>query len=982
MVTISAGKGGAVPQVPEYPRRGDRPAAERQFVGREGSIAPVHAALRQPRRTKPLILVYYGGAGIGKSRLRMELVKQLAADPGVVTATLDFHIPTYRQPEAALFFMRNALHEAHQVRFPSFDLAYAVYWQKTHPDAPLREEVQPLLEPGFVLSQLLDQTGKLPLIGLIPMMAKGVSGRETETWWKERGERELEDLPQMEPQVIVEHLPKLWAADLQDHLDKTGDRAVLFIDSYEALWDVGSTEADFFKRDEWVREFVKQLPEVLWVVCGRQKLRWEEVEADWCDALSQHQLGALQEESARRFLESCDITNGQIQDAIVKGSRGVPHYLDLAADTVQSAKRKAQNVELRGTNPEELVEQFTSHLDKPEVETLKVLSAARFWYYGLFEHLITEYQTGYPPSGYDDLARFSFIKDGSAPGTRTMHELMREALQKDQAPELRKRVHLVLYEYYAKQLEGLNVRNLTDPHVVALSEAFYHGRQAKDTVELWAWFRLAAEVFQDHGYYRLLAPLYREMVERLEAELGPSNAGIAEAAMRLGIQLHEQGEFEAAETLYRRALAIVEKEHGPDHPLACDCMAWLTRLLRNRGRFDEAETVCRRALALFDKPGQDPTLTWDLLANLSSVLIESDKHAEAEEIARRSLAVSEKELGADHSHTADALNTLAYLMMLQRRYVEAEPLLRRALAIRTESLGVDNRVTMVPMDNLGRVLQCLCRYAEAEPLHRQALKISEETLGPDHPETAVVLNNLGTALREQGRYSEAEPVLRRALAVFEKRVGLDHPNPIVTVSHLINVLARRGRYSEAEQLALGAVAACEKRFGPDKPRTANALHDAGVAYGAQGRYAEAESFLRRSLQIRTEKEGPDHPSTLTTLDALASLDEHQGRHADAESLWRDVLEKRTLVLGTDHPGVANTAGQLAGICCRDGRYTEAEALYHRALAIREKVFGPDHPFTADTLEGLAKVCDGTGRSTEAKEFFARAKSIREQTART
>ena len=138
-----------MPQEPKRPSRGGRPAAERQlasaapvrqFVGREEDIAPVHAALKEPQRAKPLVLVYYGGAGIGKSRLRRELVRQMADDPSVVTATLDFAIPGYRQPESALFFLRNALREAYKVRFPSFDLAYVVYWQKTHPDTALRSE--------------------------------------------------------------------------------------------------------------------------------------------------------------------------------------------------------------------------------------------------------------------------------------------------------------------------------------------------------------------------------------------------------------------------------------------------------------------------------------------------------------------------------------------------------------------------------------------------------------------------------------------------------------------------------------------------------------------------------------------------------------------------------------------------------------------------------------------------------------------------
>ena len=266
-----------MPQQPKHVSESDRPAAERQlasaapvrqlasaapvrqFVDREEPIAIFQAALEAHQRTKPLVLVFHGGAGTGKSRLRRELARlvdsrQQAESRAVINATLDFDVPVHRQPDAALFFLRKAIGEACKAGFPSFDLAYAVLWQKTHPDTPAGlpplsaaenggctqqetatapcEELRPLLEPGSLLSQLLDDTGKLPIIGLVPKIAALV-GKSPEppnprtpephlrAWWERRGERELEDLPQMEPAAIVECLPKLWAADIKDHLGAT-----------------------------------------------------------------------------------------------------------------------------------------------------------------------------------------------------------------------------------------------------------------------------------------------------------------------------------------------------------------------------------------------------------------------------------------------------------------------------------------------------------------------------------------------------------------------------------------------------------------------------------------------------------------------------------------------------------------------------------------------------------------------------------------
>jgi tetratricopeptide (TPR) repeat protein len=1073
----------------KLPPEGGRPAAERQFVGREEFVAPVQTALKEPPRTKPLVLVYHGGAGIGKSRLRRELVRQLARDPDVLTATLDFSVISHQHPETALFFLRRTLYESHHVRFPSFDLAYSVYWQKTHPDTALRSEeggersetgpesesdhkdtkaqvqadesgMQTLLEPGSLLSRLLDESGQLPLIGLIPQIARlAAASLESSTprpldsflsdWWERRGERELEDLPQMEPGEIVDRLPMLWASDLKDYLGaasrkpqatearsddgpepkgrsqepeaKSGvtdsslvqndgrsttneergtRRAVLFIDSYEKLWEtrdggqdtVGSRQGT----DAWVRELVMQLPEVLWVICGRQKLRWEEEDKDWGNALSQHLLEALPEKSARKFLETCDITDEQVQDAVVKGSQGVPHYLNLAVDAMQSAKGRVQNADFRGTNPDEVVEEFARRLDKPEVETLKVLSAARFWYYGLFENLINQYQTGYPVTGYDDLARFSFVKEGAEPGTRTMHELMREALQENQPPELRKSVHLFLHEYYAKQLDGLDVKNITERHQVALTEAFYHGTQSKNAAELWPWFKRAIDVFDLAGRSRLLLPLYREIFLRLEAELGPNHRDLVEPLCLFASTVRDETGSDEAEPLYRRVLALAEKEYGPEHPLVLDCIAGLVLMCQNVGQLEEAETLCRRGVAQFDRPDAEAFDRAESLRLLGRILGEEGKYSEAEEALRRALAIFDEVLATrpeqprsgslerdDHWQRRcanDCIMRLAGVLQEQGRFAEAEPLARRGLEMNVEALGMRHWQTAADLQKLAGILLNLGRYTEAEPLSRQAVQLRQQILGPHNDATAVAVNNLSALLVGMGRYSEAEPLQRSALALYERKKGPDHVFTFRMANRLALILAMLGKYDESEGILLKAIASREQRDGPHHRETAKALHTAGMLYSTQGRYAEADGFLCRAVEIRSKVCGPEHPETLESLSEKALLEQRQGSCTEAETHWRDILEKRERILGPEHPDVADTANRLAGLCCPDGRFAEAEALYRRAHAIREKVFGPDNPFTAETLEGLVKVCEQTGRAAEAQELSARAQRIRAQAA--
>jgi hypothetical protein len=263
-------------------------------------------------------------------------------------AVLDFLTPTHRDVETALFLLRQELKQKYEVQFPSFDLAYAVFWQKSRPQMTLRQDptqLEALLEEGTLFANLVSIAGEVPIVSLVPKLSNAISktDRPFREWWTKRGHQDLYRLQEMPPAEIVDWLPAFWAADLKDYLEREGRPAVLFIDTYEALWEGRRTEARFFTQDEWVRELVSQLPKMLWVITGRERLRWEEKDEDWRNYQHQHLVGGLAEEDARRFLGSCGIIEKALQEVIVGGSKGVPLYLDLAVDTYLQIKATQQS---------------------------------------------------------------------------------------------------------------------------------------------------------------------------------------------------------------------------------------------------------------------------------------------------------------------------------------------------------------------------------------------------------------------------------------------------------------------------------------------------------------------------------------------------------------------------------------------------------------------------------------------------------------
>ena len=775
-----------MPLKPKHQLGARRPSATRQFTDREGFITVLDRALAD-KQAKPLehrVLVFYGVGGIGKTRLRKEFMLRLQHQhPELLTAALDLAMPQYHDVSNALAVLRQSLSRDYGVAFRTFDIAYTAWWKKANPTMALQVSSIPFIEEGSLAALVLAAVVQLPVIGWVPAIARlALKGeRAAAEWWTKRGQQELAELAEMEPADIIERLPVFWATDVKEHLQRKETGAVLFLDTFEALTGGERAEGRVHTTDEWVRELVTHLPEALWVICGRERLRWEEADADWRESLNQHLVGGLAPEDSEQFLASCGIADQTVRQAIVTGSEGVPFYLDLAVDThdeilAAGSEPKPQDF---ASSPHELFVRFLRHLNDTEVETLKVLAVPRFWDRALFEMLIAEYKTGYPLTAFDRLCRFSFVSEPSPTGTWTMHQLMRESLQKHADKELIARVHRLLFDHYAGQLKEIDIKNITSAQKTALPEAFFHARFTLAAQELFRWFLQPAEQFKQAAQWRLLEPLYEQISHDLETELGPEHTTLATCLGNLCELYVDTGRHDEAEPLLKRTLAIREKVLGPEHP-------------------DVAES----------------------LHNLAELYREAARHAEAEPLFKRALEIGAAKLSKDHPDTAVALNNLARLYSDTGRYAEAEPLFKRALEINEKALGLEHLGLAITLNSLGELSRLTGRYAEAEPLYRRTLEIYEKALGPEHPDIADGLGNLARLYDDTGRYAEAEPLFKRALAIREKTLGPEHRSTAVSLNEFAGLLFSLGRYAEAEPLLKRALEIYEAKIGKDNPDTA------------------------------------------------------------------------------------------------------------------------------------------------------------------
>lgn len=548
--------------------------ATRQFTDREKPRSSFLNALKQKQNLQYKVLTFYGVGGIGKTRLQKEFMQMLNhSNPDTIKAVLDFKEENLREPANALIWLSETLKKEYKIKFTSFDLAYTVYWSKLHPHLALKDNKGnlPFIEEGTFIAELLDQLQYIPLAQWVPNTMKFIRGiskyKDMLNWWVGSGKKVLEQVNDLMPSEIEKRLPLYWAQDLKNHINENTSSIVLFIDTYEALWEKNRNQGIFEEKDKWVRELVLQVPEALWIICGREKLRWEVVNEAWKPFLEQHLIGELSVTDSDKFLRSCKIDQADIRKVIIDSSKGLPYYLDLMVDTYNLIKEKRlPDISDFSKTPKEISNRFMQYLETSEKSTIKILSFPRYWDTKLFTSLVTHYKTGYEVFDYKDLFRFSFFNNREGKKDQwNMHTIMRDTLQQDiekNTNELFINIHQYLFTYYNEKINKTSLDFLFQDDGEYFREAFYHACIAQDEQESLSWFLEIGDVLLRAGKFQLIKSFFNEVM-LLIAKIKDEKIKYA-AYQYFGKTFLLQGNYDEAIRCYNLALdgykGLISKE--------------------------------------------------------------------------------------------------------------------------------------------------------------------------------------------------------------------------------------------------------------------------------------------------------------------------------------------------------------------------------------------------------------------------------------
>ncbi len=779
-------------------------SSERQFTDREEYTQAFRKNLKSENKKEYSILSFYGVGGIGKSTLRKELGRILSSDyQDIIWSYTDFELQPFREAETSLYHLRKNLREKYKIQFPTFDIAYTVYWQKTHPQVTIVKENIPFLEDGTIVSDILSHTGAIPIVGLLPSIAKAVykGQKYFKTWWTKRGQKELYDLPSLSPKEILDRLPMYFALDLNDYLKENSANAVIFIDTYEALWESMNHEGGFFLRDEWIRELVSHLPGVLWVVLGREKLRWNELDKEWENYTEQHLLGGLSEIDSAHFLKSCGIADEKIQKVIISSSKGVPYYLDLAVDTylqiLQKYEREPEEKDF-AKNQQEVLARFLRYLDKSEIETLKVLSVPRYWNREIFKLLIDEFKTGYPVSAMNVLGRFSFVNSVNESGTYVLHDLMRSGLVLQLDIEARQVIHKLMFEHFCKKIPVISEKDITDEHCTAFNEAFYHSKGFLKPGELQEWFSAACSPFSTAAKWKMLSAQYEELLNIIETTIGKNTAEYASTVTYFSSVLYNLGEYKRALELIEKNFTDLKNTLGENDNRYASLLNNLATIYYYRGETLKSKEIYLQVLELRRRNlGESHHRYADVIDNLAVIYSDTGEYDKAIELHKKAAEIYKNALGEDHVHYADALNNLASAYQKQGKYNEAIELYEKTLKIVVKSVGENHPRYASGLNNFARVYFEKGETDSALINHQKAYELRVKLLGENHPWTAFTLSNIGEVYFATGEFEKSIGLQQQAMEIFKNTVGEKHFHFADSVKYIGECYEAQGKLDKA-----------------------------------------------------------------------------------------------------------------------------------------------------------------------------------------
>jgi len=919
------------------------------------------------------VLSYYGIGGIGKSSLLKKLMAEMEEqlrNPYYVYIDL----ANYKDMRHELDNLKRKLadKEKYGFKFPLFELGFYVYAQKIGESAD-SADVKQFIERSSFVKFILDAVGLIPGANLATSILKlADQGVALIRNLVKKNELDLKRISYFDAEELYKYLPVLFAKDMNENMKNATEPLVVFIDTYECLVNEISQTGNPLMNDEWLRGtkgVIQNTANVMWVIGGREELKWERFDAGWSESLEQHLLGNLSEKDACEFLESAGVENQELRKQLYKLTNGTPVYLDLCVDRYISIRDRGEtpDITMFGENTTELIDRFIRYMGHDYQDFVYMLACISSWTENILFEISKAVFSNSVYTLYERTKNLSFVIH-SDDGKCSIHQTVGDVLMESCPERLKKNVSEILKDIFMPVLEREEWS--TTEFISALiyvSRAAVLGCDSTD--ELCGFYN---ENIYGHLYTLADAGLTDkadEIIEKLSERAAKGDKLYAVLLFDKAYIAGRAGRLREQLRLSYECVPLYEEIFGKEHENTFAAMNRLASALDEAGKCNDAlklkEQVLEKCKAVL---GDDHHETLSAMDNLACALIDNGKCREAYELLKQLLEKVKKTHGEDSSDVIWVTDKIADVLSDMGDCEQALELKKQVVEKVSSWLGEAHPDTIHVMSSIADTLCDMGSYDEALKLREQAFEKLKKVLDEDHPDLLTAMSDLAYTIGKTGENEKALELKKQVLEKCTSILGEEHPNTLTAKNNLADTFDKIGDHSQALELKKQVLESSKTILGEDHVFTLLAMGNLAGTLGLMGRVEEELELETKVYEQRRKIQGENHPATLTAMNNLAGTLGVMGRCDEEIELESQVIEKRKAVLGEEHPSTVGAMLNLIGTLYALGRYDEVIELERQVLDIRRRTHGENHPDTVSAMQNLACTLDELDRLNETSEL--------------
>lgn len=896
----------------------DIPTAMQLFTDREEPQEAFERKLKvvsENLRDGSAVIVYYGVGGIGKTTLKIRLQHLLDGDNQDIKWRLGNKIDAYHvgfdfdkdkedithDKRTILIRLRNQIKKLDKnYNFYLFDTALLRYADKTGVDIEKDGGYKGIIESNDVLNKIFKYGGYVPVLSSlfgsiqqVDSLAKDIRNEVGDATDKYKFSDEIEIIRSKQADEILESLPNYFIKDMARSMAKVDRPLVVFLDTYEKYVDSLNNELAT-NIDDWLwrgdQSLIKSIPGLLWVICGREKIKWAEKDEYWKEdipddptkelteeekieiseqVIEQHCIGDLSFKDTSKYLEKFGIADDTFQEQLYKLTNGTPLYLDMCKQQYFNLPlEKRKDINEYGKDIEELISRYLKTMPEWCEELSKLFAIVGFWTDDEARELInkTECLKYSDNEKYENFKSHSFVIK-KEDGRYYLHDTFRDACQarlknNEDFYQSVKKSQRILYKRKMKDIPEHKHYYLMRLVYSIINIKDYSVDDFKDD---WKEIKAILENDIEIGDYSYLYEPLKILYSYVNNFFPKEELLRGEIVFKFANAMYLKGQYKLAYELSKESYELF----GPERDERLEPLQLTADCAFKIGSFDAALKMDEFLYAIKkEKFGEEDPRTLDSLHRIATDYGSLNDDKKCFEINKKVYELRKNKLGENHPDTLVSLFNLAGDYNIFGKENESIQMYLEVFEKRKEVLGGSHPGTLTAASKIAYLHRRKERYKEALEIDDGVFDIQSKTLGYYHPDTLKTLYNISTDLYLLKDYKEAYKIRRMVLEKQTKLLGAYHKSTLITYEGIVSIYRKIKEYNDAKELDEDIYQKLKERFGVKDERTLMFKDDLATDYLFLDEYEQA---LKEHEEIYSIKKDLYGENNLTVINSLKSI---------------------------------------------------------------------------------------------------------------